>query len=127
MIWTGTMIFVFAFAAGCKKQVNEQDAIRASIEKHLSARSDLNLSAMDREVKQISVNGDHATAQVEFRLKQGNASMQVAYALERRAENGRLQTASLEAGRSALRNGVAGSRSPGAGSNSLPQGHPPAN
>jgi len=41
------MIFVFAFAAGCKKQVNEQDAIRASIEKHLSARSDLNLSAMD--------------------------------------------------------------------------------
>src|ERR1700719_2759271 len=80
---TGTLIFLLAVAAGCKKQANDQDAIRASIDKHLGARADLNLSAMDREVKQISVNGDHATAQVEFRLKQGNASMQVEYALER--------------------------------------------
>src|ERR1700730_16538679 len=72
-----------AFTAGCGKAVSDQDAIRASIEKHLNGRADLNLSAMDREVKQISVNGDHATAQVEFRLKQGDARMQVEYALER--------------------------------------------
>src|ERR1700730_822491 len=82
-ILTCTMIFLLAAAAGCKKQANNQDAIRASIEKHLNGRADLNLSAMERDVKQISVNGDHATAQVEFRLKQGDARMQVEYALER--------------------------------------------
>jgi hypothetical protein len=122
------MIFVFAFAAGCKKQVNEQDVIRASIEKHLSARSDLNLSAMDREVKQISVNGDHATAQVEFRLKQGNASMQVQYALERQGGEWTV-TNSQPGGGQDPHSGVDSPppSAPGAGSNSLPHGHPPAN
>ena len=41
------------------------------------------MSAMDREVKQVSVNGDHATAQVEFRLKGSDASMEIEYTLER--------------------------------------------
>jgi hypothetical protein len=127
-IWTWTMIFLLAFAAGCKKQANEQDAIRASIEKHLSGRSDLNLSAMDREVKQISVNGDHATAQVEFRLKQGNASMQVAYALERQGGEWTV-TNSQPGGGEDPHSGMRSrpSAAPGAGSNSMPQGHPPAN
>lgn len=66
-----------ALAAGCAKKVSDQDAIRASIEKHLNGRPDLNLSAMDREVKQVSVNGDHASAQVEFRLKGGDARMEI--------------------------------------------------
>ena len=55
-----------ALAAGCGKRVNDQDAIRASIEKHLTGRADLNLAAMDREVKQVTVNGDHATAEWIF-------------------------------------------------------------
>jgi hypothetical protein len=127
-IWTCTMIFLFAFAAGCKKQVNEQDAIRASIEKHLSGRSDLNLSAMDREVKQISVNGDHATAQVEFRLKQGNASMRVTYALERQGGEWSVTNSQPGGGQdphSGMESPPAASHGPG--SNSLPQGHPPVN
>src|SRR6266705_1899987 len=81
--WTGTMILLVTFAAGCKKQATEQDAIRASIDKHLSGVAGLNLSEMDREVKQSSVNGDHATAQVEFRVKQGSGAMQVEYTLNR--------------------------------------------
>src|SRR5260370_25210310 len=64
-ILTCTMIFLLAVAAGCKKQSNDQEAIRASIDKHLNARADLNLSAMDREVQQISAHVDHATAQGE--------------------------------------------------------------
>jgi hypothetical protein len=122
------MIFLFALAAGCKKQVTEQDAIRASIEKHLSGRFDLNLAAMDREVKQISVNGDHATAQVEFRLKQGNASMQVQYVLER--QGGEWTVTNSQPGRGQDPHSGMDSpppSAPGAGSNSLPQGHPPAN
>jgi hypothetical protein len=84
-IWTCTMIFVLGgLAGGCQNKANDQDAIRASIDKHLAERTDLNMSAMDREIKQITVNGDKASAQVEFRLKQGGGSMQVSYALERR-------------------------------------------
>ena len=78
------LVILCALAAGCTKPVNDQDAIRATIDKRLGARSDLNMSAMDREVKQVSVNGDHATAQVEFRLKGGDAKMEIEYTLERR-------------------------------------------
>ena len=80
-IFTCALLAFLAFAAACNNSANDQDAIRASIEKHLASRADLNLGAMDREVKQITVNGDQATAQVEFRLKQGGGNMQVNYAL----------------------------------------------
>ena len=83
-IWACAVAILFVPFTGCNKQANDQDAIRASIEKRLNARSDLNMSAMDREVKQVSVNGDHATAQVEFRLKGGDAKMEIEYTLERR-------------------------------------------
>jgi len=127
-IWTCTMIFLFAFAAGCKKQANDQDAIRTSIEKHLNGRGDLNLSAMDREVKQISVNGDHATAQVEFRLKQGNGTMQVEYALERQGGEWTVTNSQPGGGQNPHPGMVPPMQSsPGAGGNSMPQGHPPMN
>jgi hypothetical protein len=127
-IWICTMIFLLAIAAGCKKQANDQDAIRASIEKHLSGRADLNLSAMDREVKQISVNGDHATAQVEFRLKQSNASMQVEYALERQGGVWAVTNSQPGGGQSPHPGMVPPTpTSPDLGGNSMPQGHPPVN
>ena len=85
-IWTCAMVFLCIPFAGCKKQANDQDAIRASIEKRLSGRADLNMSAMNREIKQISVKGDHATAQVEFRLKGGDARMEIEYILERQGK-----------------------------------------
>ena len=77
------LICLFAISGGCKKQANDQDAIRAGIDKHLNESAGLNMSAMDREVKQITVNGDHASAQVEFRLKEGDARMNIQYTLER--------------------------------------------
>lgn len=75
---------LLACAGGCKKAASDQDAIRASIAQHLKEDSTLNMAAMDLDVRQININGDRAQAQVEFRLKQGGASMQVAYNLERR-------------------------------------------
>jgi hypothetical protein len=123
---TGTLIFLLAVAAGCKKQANDQDAIRASIEKHLNARGDLNLGAMDREVKQISVNGDHATATVEFRVKQGTGSMQVEYALERQGGEWSI-TNSQPAGGQNPHSGMMSPSSTPEGGNSMPQGHPPTN
>ena len=127
-ILISTIIFLLAVAAGCKKQANDQDAIRASIDKRLNARGDLNLSMMDRDVKQISVNGDHATAQVEFRLKQGNASMQVQYALERQGGEWTITNSQPAGGQNPHSGGMPSApNSPDSGSNSMPQGHPPVN
>ncbi len=71
----------------CKKQQNDNEAIRASIVQHLNSLKSLNLSAMDMDVKQVTINGAQAQAQVEFRPKSGapaGVGMQVTYALEKR-------------------------------------------
>jgi hypothetical protein len=115
-------------AAGCGRKVNDQDAIRASIEKHLSGRTDLNLAAMDREVKQVSVNGDHASAQVEFRLKGGDAAMEIEYALERQGKEWTVlssQPVGMGDPHSGTTQPPAGA--PESGGGQLPPGHPPAN
>jgi hypothetical protein len=71
-------------AAGCQKAASDDEAIRASILQHLKENGTINLAAMDTNFQKISVEGDHARAQVEFRTKQEGATMQMTYALERR-------------------------------------------
>jgi len=75
------------FVGGCKKQANDNDGIRAGILQHLTGVGTLNLSAMDMDIRTVSVNGNQAHAEVEFRPKNGGtpgAGMQVAYNLEKR-------------------------------------------
>jgi hypothetical protein len=127
-IWTCAAVFVCVLATGCKKQANDQDAIRVSIDKHLKETAGLNLSAMDREVKGISVNGNHASAQVEFRLKQGgDGRMEIEYTLERQGN----QWAVLKGVPIGVGNShPAGQDPPSApktGGDSLPPIHPPSN
>lgn len=72
---------------GCKQQQNDGDAIRAGIMQHLAALGTLNMGAMDMEVHSVTLNGNQARAQVEFRPKTGappGAGMQVSYDLEKR-------------------------------------------
>ena len=127
-ISTCTMILLFALATGCKKQVSDQDAIRAGIDKHLSGLAGMNMSAMDLEVKQVTINGDHATAQVEFHAKQGTATMQVDYTLDRQGAEWNVVSSQPKMGQNQrLGMGTPPPGSPGAGSNSMPQGHPPVN
>src|ERR1051325_1772760 len=76
-------------ASACRKQVNENDAIRAGILQHLTAIGSLNMSAMDMDVRSVSINGNQAHAEVEFRPKTGGArgaGMHVAYNLEKRGD-----------------------------------------
>jgi len=128
--WVGVYvaICVCVLITGCKKSANDQDDVRAAIEKHLNGRSDLNLGAMDREVKQVSINGDHANAQVEFRVKQGDAKMDIQYALERQNNEWKV-TNSQPMGMDDPHQG-SGQMPPGgpdSGGQQLPQGHPPVN
>jgi hypothetical protein len=59
--------------------------IRAAIQQHLEQASNLNLQAFDTDVKQVTVQGGHAQAQVDFHVKGGPAVMQMIYQLENRA------------------------------------------
>jgi hypothetical protein len=77
------------FAVACKSKTDEKEAIREGVIKHLAALSMLNLNNMDVNVRQATVNGNQAQAQVEIRAKGGDPSanaMQIGYALEKRGE-----------------------------------------
>jgi len=125
-IWTYAMVFLCIFVTGCSTKANDQDAIRASIDKHLNETAGLNLSAMDREVKQISVNGDHASAQVEFRLKEGDARMEIEYTLERQGKDWAVLKGTPVGGGTSQPGGQGSPSDPDAGGGSLPPGHPPS-
>lgn len=84
LAWSAVVLVALA-GIGCSKAKSDQDAIRESIQRHLAERGNLNLAAMDVNVKEVNLHGDHATAQVEFRLKQGGAGMEMGYELERHA------------------------------------------
>jgi len=83
------VLLVFSVAllvgGGCKS--NDNDAIRAGIMQHLNGVGTLNMSAMDMDIRSVSINGNQAHAEVVFRPKnspQDGAGMQVAYNLEKR-------------------------------------------
>ena len=74
-------------SSGCKKQPSDEEAIRAGIMQHLTGVGTLNMSAMEMDVRSVSINGNQAHAQVSFRPKTGapaGAGMQVDYNLEKR-------------------------------------------
>lgn len=78
---------VILFVPGCKSQQSDNDAIRAGILQHLRNVGTLDMNAMVMDLKNASVNGNQAHADVEFRPKTGappGAGMQVAYTLEKR-------------------------------------------
>jgi hypothetical protein len=82
----GITVAIFG-AVACKKQTNDNDAIRAGILQHLTTIGTLNVSAMDMDIRSVSVKGNQAHAEVEFRPKTGGGpggGMQVAYNLEKR-------------------------------------------
>jgi hypothetical protein len=84
---TLTLTAALALACGCKHGPSDADAIRAGITQHLSSLNTLNVSAMDMDINNISIQGTQAHVQVTFRPKTGAApgvGMQVAYELEKR-------------------------------------------
>src|ERR1700675_4746916 len=85
---TAALVFaVFCTVSGCKNQPSDKDAIRAGILQHLKAVGTLNISAMEMDIRNVSINGNQAHAEVEFRPKTGAApgtGMQVTYNLEKR-------------------------------------------
>lgn len=125
-----------ALLAGCKKDIQNNDAVRQGIMNYLSKRSDL--LAMDVKVTSVAFRQDEATATVRFQAKNNsspNAGMTMEYVLERKgsewvvkgraggeAHSGMPQGAPPSAPPGAP--GATGSGSIGAMPQTLPPGHP---
>ncbi len=75
---------LLAVPAGCRKSPTPDDEIRAAIRTHLSHSGTLNLNAFDTDIKQVTIQGDKAEAEVEFRVKNGPGSMRLTYQMEKR-------------------------------------------
>lgn len=74
--------------AGCKQSAaSTEDQVRVAIEAHLAHKGTLNLQAFNTVVKQVTVQGDRAQAQVEFHVKNGPGMMQLTYALQKTGGN----------------------------------------
>lgn len=73
-------------AGGCNKNPAtnpDETAIRAALQKYLASRPGLKVSAMDTNVKQVTVTGNTAQARVEFKARGSGAGMEMTYNLER--------------------------------------------
>src|SRR5580704_4797474 len=70
--------------AGNSQAQTPENSVRAAIQDHLAHNGNLNLQAFDTDVKQVTIQGDHAQAEVEFRIKGGPGAMQLTYSLEKR-------------------------------------------
>lgn len=83
------LVVAFLGLSACKKQANDNDAIRAGILQHLTSIGTLNMSAMEMDMRSFAVTGNQAHAEVEFRVKNSGppgGGMQVAYDLEKRGD-----------------------------------------
>jgi hypothetical protein len=93
-----TLVVSAAVLTGCQQRGNSasgapavtsadaspNDAVRTAIQAHLAHNENLNLDSFDTKVKQVTFDGDHAQAQVEFHVKNGPGTMQLTYALTKR-------------------------------------------
>lgn len=119
-----TLAFVLA-SAGCKKSVQNQEAVKQAIMEHLGKRSDGMLSAMDVDIKAVSFRTDGADATVSFKAKGSNTQgLEMTYQLELKDDKWTVKP------KPAMGGDHGGGASPaipahGAAPGSMPSNHPP--
>jgi hypothetical protein len=77
------------FSVACKSKIDDKEAIKAGVIKHLASVQGLNVPNMEVNVTQYSVTGNQATAQVEIRAKNGDSAagtMNLSYKMEKRGD-----------------------------------------
>jgi hypothetical protein len=91
------LVVSVAICAGCRQPANStgatdgasadaspNEAVRMAIQAHIAHNGNLDLKAFDTDVKQVTIDRDHAQAEVEFHVKKGSGAMQLTYQLEKR-------------------------------------------
>ena len=130
------LLAALVLLSGCRKDIQNKDAVRQGVLNYLAKRSDL--TAMDVAVSNVSFHKDEANATVHFQAKGSpdpGAGMEIKYILERKGDQWVVKGRSSMAGsgHGAPTEGAAGQLPsghpavPGAGpaSPALPPGHPP--
>jgi hypothetical protein len=80
---------VLLLAGACKSKVDNKDAVRDGVMKHIAGLNGLNLNNMTVTVTQATINGDKAEANVDIRAKNGDPNappMQLVYELQKQGE-----------------------------------------
>jgi hypothetical protein len=114
------MIAALSLLAACSKDIQNKDAVRASIIDHLKERqpkTGLNMDLMQVDVTTItfSSSGNEAQANVTFTPKQGGSGMKMPYTLDRKGDKWVVRA-----------RGEGGENPHGAaGLPAMPPGHPP--
>jgi hypothetical protein len=89
-VFFATLLFGLLLAVGgCNPKVDNKEAIRSGVIKHLAGMSGLNVNNMIITVTKTTVNGDHAQADVEVRAKNGEPGappMELTYQLQKQRE-----------------------------------------
>ncbi len=114
---------ILAIVRYAPQKRQDDAAIRTALQNYLSQKSGLNMAAMDMDIKSVKTEGDHATAQVEFRAKQGGGAMQMTYQFERQGDAWVVQGSSGTAGSG--HPAIPEGGMPPSGQGGLPAGHPP--
>ncbi|MEJ5369111.1 MAG: hypothetical protein WHT08_12370 [Bryobacteraceae bacterium] len=115
---------VLALLAGCSKNIQTNEAVRAGVIKHLSQNSGLNLAQMDIEVTSVTFRDNEADAVVGFKPKGAAATsgMSMRYTLERQGNEWVVK----KKADSGMGHGMMPPPDPApAGQGQLPPGHPP--
>ena len=76
-------------AACARKNIENKEAIRQAVVEYLNSRqaqTGLDMSTMDVNVTAMAFERDTARATVEFRVKNGDAGMQLNYTLDRKGD-----------------------------------------
>lgn len=116
--------------SGCKKNIQNNDAVKQGIMTYLAKRSDL--LAMDVNVQSVAFHQDEATATVRFQAKNNtspNAGMTMEYVLERKGTQWVVKGRAGGTGdnpHTGLPQGAPGAAGSGMGAmpQTLPPGHP---
>ncbi len=128
-ILTSGLVLLIGLGSGCSRPASQSAAseearkqeLKTALEKYLTERGSINVAAMDIEIQQATFAENTAQAQVEFRTKQGQGSMQMNYTFERQGGVWVVKSSS-GGGRG---HPDAAMQSPPGAPGQMPPGHPP--
>jgi hypothetical protein len=121
------LVGTLVLAACARKNIENKEAVRQAVVEYLSARqtqTGLDMSTMDVNVTAMTFERDTARATVEFRVKNGDAGMQINYSLERKGDKWVVQPRAENSQGHGVVLPPGGSGDPSKGAGELPPGHP---
>ena len=121
------VLAVMGATSGCKRNIDNEDAVRQGVIDYLSKRTNVNVSGMNVAVTSVSFRQNEADAVVAFTARGGNAGppMTMRYTLERQGDHWSVKDKS-ETGNPHGANGANPHGAPAAAPmGDMPPGHPP--